>query len=762
MQKIVVCFACLIFAISMMSDVSAKPSRQRPVKNSVKIADNIPKTPVVRENRRPPRRELRRDLVNDSNLNGVSGSVVDPSENNSQNSNSNVSNISSTPSKMTVTQIGSTVHEALNTGRVILNFDNVDIKSVTRIMSEITKRTIIPDRNVNGNITILSSRRVTINEAWNLYISALEASGYGVIENNGVYRIVDLPSYRKENTQYVGTGRVKPKSGFVVALVLLSNSDSELMKTSLQPLVVAPGIISSYDPSNALIITDTAENVSRITKIAKQLDEKYKGSSIKIFQPKYIRVKELATALTEVYQANQASAKSKQQVKISAYEPTNTLIVSAPTKDFLQIEEAINKIDDESRIVKADDRSFKIYYLQNADAEDVTKSLSSLLEEKKKLIESIKKEQAGTEAAKNPETVVSTKIASDKATNSVIFYATEKEYDELVPIIRQLDVPRKQILISAIIAETQLSNSLDAGIAWQVVSDPGILASFMGGLDETGLIQSLQGGNFVAGAIGNESVEISSGSSTLRVPKLYGIIKALETKGNFNLLSTPRVVTHDHKMAKLSASKNYPFATGTKYDTNNNPIISYDYKDIGLNLEVTPHVGQNNQVRLDLNLKLADLVEWITQGNGSSQTRVPVTSERSVNNTVTLSNGETIVIGGLIDESTTETIRQVPILSKIPLIGGLFKDKSVSKASRTLFVFLTPHIIDDISNMRRITDKYGRSLFVEKSVNNPENRVETFDKNINEDKKQYLKDDDINDDVDVYDEVNDEVNDEDK
>ncbi len=736
MQKIIVCFACFILVISMTGGLFAKNTKSKWVKKPFQTANRLPERSgrlerPERLNRpsrpeRPNRPEpspttapVMRDHINDSNLSGVSGRVVDSSE-------KKVSNYPT--NKLTVNQMGETVNDALYTGRVLLNFDNVDIKSVTKIMSEITRKTIIPDRNVNGTITILSSRKVTIDEAWNLYVSALEASGYGVIQNNGSYRIVDIASYRKENTQYVGTGRIKPKSGYVVAIVLLSNSDSEQMKTSLQPLVVAPGIITSYDPSNALIITDTSENVSRITKIAKQLDEKYKGSSIKIFQPKYIRVKELATALTEVYQANAPSAKSKQQVKISAYEPTNTLIVLAPTKDFLQIEEAINKIDDETRIVKSDERNFRIYYLQNADAEDVTKSLSSLLEEKKKLIESIKKEQAGTEAAKNPETVVSTKIASDKATNSVIFYSTEKEYDELVPIIKQLDVPRKQVLISAIIAETQLSNSLDAGIAWQVVSNPGVIASFMGGLDETGLIQSLQGGNFVAGAIGNESVEITAGNSTLKVPKLYGIIKALETRGNFNLLSTPRVVTHDHKMAKLSASKNYPFATGTKYDTNNNPIISYEYKDIGLNLEVTPHVGQNDQVRLDLNLKLADLVEWITQGNGSSQTRVPVTSERSVNNTVTLSDGETIVIGGLIDESTTETIRQVPILSKLPLIGGLFKDKSVVKSSRTLFVFLTPHIIDDISNMRKVTDKYGRSLFVEKSVND-ENDESVNDEN---------------------------------
>ena len=302
MQKNIIGFACFIFVISMTC--SAYSASWEKSGEPLFMAD---KRPVVRE---------RRDHIHDSNLNGVSGRVVSPSSNN---------NSSNTSTKMTIDQMDSTVVDALNTGRILLNFDNVDIKSVTRIMSDITRRTIIPDRNVNGNITILSSRKVTIGEAWNLYISALEASGYGVIENNGVYRIVDLPSYRKENTRYVGTGRIKPKSGYVVAIVLLSNADSELMKSSLQPLVVAPGIISSYDPSNALIITDTSENVSRITKIAKQLDEKYKGSSIKIFQPKHIRVKELAAALTEVYQANAASAKSKQQVKISAYEPTNTL-----------------------------------------------------------------------------------------------------------------------------------------------------------------------------------------------------------------------------------------------------------------------------------------------------------------------------------------------------------------------------------------------------------------------------------------------------
>lgn len=630
-------------------------------------------------------------------------------------------NISGTvdPGKqLTKEEIDERVARALGSGSMTLNFDNTDIRTVTKIMADVTGKTIIVDGSVKGALTILSSRKLGIQEAWNLYVSAIEAAGYGIVAKNGAYKIVELSKSRKENATYAGTGSVKPREGFVTALVILSNADADIMRSTLAPLVPAPGIIGSYAPSNALVVTDTANNVSRITKIARQLDEKYKGSSIRIFQPNHIRVKDLATALTTVYQTTGGNnANNHQQIKIAAYEPTNTLIVLAPLKEFLQIEAVISQMDDESRISQSSERSFKVYYLKNADATEVAKSISMLLEEKKRIIQEVKKEQQGTEEAKNLDNLVSAKVAADTATNSLVFYVTEKEYKELLPMIGMLDAPQKQVLISAIIAETQLNNSLDAGIAWQVVSNPGILATFMGGQDETSLMQSLAGGNFIAGAIGSESVEINSGGSTLKIPKLYAVIKALETKGNFNLLSTPRVVTHDHKKAKLSATKTYPYATGTKYDTNNNPIISYEYKDIGLSIEVTPHVGQNNQVRLDLDLKLADLVEWMTQGSGASQTKVPVTSERNVNNIVTLNNGETIVIGGLIDEMTTETIRQVPILSKIPLIGGLFKDKSVSRTSRTLFVFLTPHIIDESKDLKDVTDKYGRALINEPPAN---------------------------------------------
>ena len=625
--------------------------------------------------------------------------------------------VPSAPIKITADKMDETVADAIKSGRIMLNFDSIEIKTITKIMSDITNKTIILDRSVSGTITIISSRKVSISEAWELYLSALEASGFGIVASGSAYKVIPIQDAKKENVKYVGTKTAKQMgTDYVVALVLLNNADAELMMNTLRPLVQVPGVISAYNPSNAVVITDTSSNVSRITQIIKQLDTNFKGTSMRVFQPRHIRVKELAAALTAVFQGNVTAGATSAglQVKIAAYEPTNTLLVMAPTREFLQIEAAISEIDVEDRVIKSDERNFKVYYLRNADAEEVSKSISLLLEEKKKLVEAIKTEQQGTEASKTPETVVSTRVAFDKATNSLMFYISEKEYKDILPMIERIDAPQKQVLITSIIAETQMDNSLDAGIAWQVVSDPGIIASFQGGFDQTGIMNSLSDGRFAVGGIGSEMIELNIGGSVLKVPKLFGIIKAIESKTNFNLLSSPKIVTHDHKEAKIVASQQLPFATGVKYDNNNQPVINYEYKDVGLTLNVTPHIGQHNQVKLDLNLAVKDLVSYLTQGTGASTVQIPIISNRELKNIVTLGNGETIVIGGLIDQKTTEVIKQVPILSKIPLIGGLFKEKSTRKNARTLFVFITPYIIDTPEDLQKVTDTYGRTMFKEK------------------------------------------------
>lgn len=621
--------------------------------------------------------------------------------------------------KLSDPKMDAAIAEALSSGMIMLNFDNVDIKAITKVMAELTKKTIIVDRSLSGNITILSSRKVSLSEAWDLYVSALEASGYGVVRSGSAYKIVPIAEAKKESTQYIGTQLAKPGPGNVVALILLNNADSELMANTIRPMVVAPGVVASYGPSNAIIITDTAQNVSRLTQIARQLDSNYRGSTLRTYQPKYIRVKELATALQNVFQGTAATGQGAnvQQVKIAAYEPTNTLIIMAPTKEFLQIEAALYDIDTEERIIRGEEKSFKVHYLKNASAEDVAKNISVLMEEKRKIVEEVRKEQQGTEEAKQADSFVSTKVAADTATNSLMFYITEKEYQALLPMIEMLDAEQKQILIMAIIAESQTDITRDLGAKWHVLDNSGFIGGFQGGLDQGALAQELTSGNFIAGGIGGEMIELTIGGATLKVPKIFGLIKALQTDNNFNLLSAPRIVTHDHKTSKLVAAQQLPFATGVKYDNNNQPIINYDYKDVGLDLEVTPHVGQNHQVRLEMKLSVKDLISWLQQGSGASSVQVPVISTRDINNTITLANGQTIVIGGLIDNKTTEVIKKVPFLHKIPLLGNLFQDTSKKTTSRTLFVFLTPHIINNTQELQQITDMYGRVIHKERGVN---------------------------------------------
>ncbi|MDQ7823941.1 MAG: type II secretion system secretin GspD [Candidatus Eremiobacteraeota bacterium] len=618
-------------------------------------------------------------------------------------------------------KIDEKISNALRSGSIMLNFDSIDIKVMTKIMAELTKRTIIVDKSVSGNITILSSRKVPVKEAWNLYISAVEAAGYGVVQVGKAYKVIPIADARKEDTRYVGMRVPKLRTGYVVALVLMNNADSELMANTLRPMMGSTGIISSYQPSNAVVITDSSQNVTRLTQIIRHLDANYRGSMLRVYQPKYIRVKELATSLQAIFQGVQGAASPaggvNQQVRISAYEPTNTLLIMATDRDFLQIENILSDIDAEDRVIKPDVRTFRVHYLKNADAEEVAKTIGTMMEEKKRLVEEIKKEQQGTAESKEKETFISSKLSFDKTTNSLVFYLTDKEYSEIKPMIDSLDIEHKQVLITCIIAEVYLKKMLDIGSKWHVVTDGG-LASFGGGLSLEGIYNTLAAGGFIAGGVSSEGVTLEIGGKEVFYPKIFALINALQTDNALNLLSAPRVLTHDHKLSKFIAGTEQPFATGVKYDNNNQPVISYEYKQVGLDLEVTPHIGQNDQVRIDMKLTIKDLVEYLKPNVGVMSYVVPVISNREIKNFITLANGQTIIIGGLIDNKTLSTIKSVPLLEKIPLLGDLlFKDKSKTAEKRTLFVFLTPHIINNSRELQEITDMYGRIIHEDKAKN---------------------------------------------
>jgi general secretion pathway protein D len=616
------------------------------------------------------------------------------------------------------TSIDKKIVDGLRSGKIMLNFDAVDIRAITKIMAELTKRNIILDSKVTGSITILSSRKVGIKEAWDLYVSALEAAGYGVVDTGKAVKVLPIADARKEDTRYVGMKIPRLKQGYIVAVVLMNSADAELMANTLRPMMTTSGIISAYAPSNAVVITDTAQNVSRLTQIVRHLDSNYRGGMLRVYQPRYVRVKELATALQPLFTAaaTTGAGAQAQMVKISAYEPTNSLLIVANDRDFIQIESILSDIDTEGRTVKPEVRTFRVHYLQNADAEDVAKVIANMMEERKKIVEEIKKEQGGTQEAKEKEAFISTKVSADKSTNSLVFYVTDREYEDLKKMITMLDTERKQVLVSAIIAEATLSKLLQIGARWHVANSS-VVGSFQGGMSLQDLFGDLKNGNFVLGHVDTAGTTLNIGGTSIFYPAIFGLIEMLQTDNTFNILSAPRLLTQDHKEASIFVGSTQPFPTGTKYDNNNQPIVSYDYKDIGLSLKVTPHISQSELVRMDITQTIKDVTGYAPTTGGGVSVQIPIVSNREVKTYITLGNNQSIIIGGLINNKTTQVMKSVPFFSKIPLLGELFKDKNREDDRTTLFVFITPHIINKPSDLQEITDKYGRIIHTEKAKN---------------------------------------------
>jgi len=624
---------------------------------------------------------------------------------------------SASPAQPSGSQLDQKLVNAIRSGKILLNFDSIDIKAITKIMAELTKKNIVLDKAVSGNITILSSRRVGIKEAWGLYVSGLEAAGFGVVDYGKFTKVMPIADARKEDTKYVGMKVPKLRQGYIVAIVLMNNADAELMANTLRPMVSPQsGVINAYVPSNAVVIADSAANVGRLTQIIKHLDSNYRGATLRVFQPKFIRVKELAAALQPLFAAAQGQTADK-QVRINAYEPTNSLLIVATERDFLQIESIMAEIDTEDRVIKPETRSFKVHYLQYADAEDVAKVIGNMMEERKRIVEEVKKEQQGTAEAKEKETFVSTKVSSDKATNSLVFYVTDKEYDELKKMIAFLDAERKQVLISAIIAEVDLKKVVEIGTRWHIVTDKG-MASFQGGLSLDSIYNLMSSGSFVAGGVSTQGISVDVSGKTLFYPNVLAAITALETENGFNLLSAPRILAQDHKEAKINVGQIIPYATGVKFDANGQPVITYDYKDVGLTLTVTPHISQGENVRLDINQVIKDVTDYLKPNIGAVGYVVPIVSNREIKTWITLKNHQTIIIGGLISNKTIDVIKRIPFLYKLPIIGkAFFQDTSKTHEKSSLFVFITPHIINSPQELQEITDRYGRVLHIDEAKN---------------------------------------------
>jgi general secretion pathway protein D len=609
---------------------------------------------------------------------------------------------------------------------ISMDFTDVEIPVLVKFMSEQTKKNFIFDERVQGKITIISPRKITTEEAYEVFLSVLQVKGFTVVEQGNTLKIIAARDAKQE-TIPTGSAKGAPAPAeFITRLIPLRFVDTQEVVALLTPIVSKDGMLTGFASSNTLLMIDSRANIDRVLRILSELDVEGVPPSMMIFTLRYASAQDAAKTFETIYQETVAQGTTPgarprtMRVARTRGVPlrfipdvrTNSLIVLAHPETMRDVGDLIQKLDVPGPASSGG--KINVYYLENADAEDLAKVLASLTERKGELPRP--GQPAVPPAAQQPtvKSVVSAeleggvRITPDKATNSLIIVASLNDYETIVQVIRRLDIRRRQVYVEAVFMEVNVDNNKDLGIEWRGAVEVGNNGAILGGTNfgfqggVTDLLAAIATGNplvlagqgLIAGGVGG-TVTLPDGTE---IPAVTAILRAAQTLGNVNILSSPHLITVDNKEAEIIVAENVPFITSQSRDQTNlaNVINTVERKDVGIILRLTPHIHESEFVTMEIYqeasaIKDASVLLATTIG--------PTTTKRSTRTNVLVKNGDSVLLGGLMQEQVSNTQTKVPLLGDIPLLGSLFRFDSVSKKKTNLLIMLTPHIIKEPSDM---------------------------------------------------------------
>jgi len=564
---------------------------------------------------------------------------------------------------------------------VSIDFNNVDINVFIKFMSELTGTNFVVDQRVKGKVTIISPSKISLTEAYKVFESVLEVHGYTTVQSGEVVKIIPSPDARSKSIETkLREESTTPRDRVVTQLIPLKYANPVEIKRLFTPMVSKSSVILAYSPTNTLIMTDVYSNIKRLLKILKEIDITGIGQEISVIPIDYSDAAKLVNLLSTVFKPTQKKTKGAQQKTLTmvADERTNTIVLLASEIDTIRIKRLISMVDKEAPRGKG---KIHVYYCKNATAEELAK-----------VLQDVPSDKVGAAKGKKAAPVVAgqVRISADKATNSLIIMADKDDYLVLEEVIKKLDIPRSMVYIEALIMEVDMEKSLDIGVDWSIFGkttidgkETAVGGGFRQGLEI--LPNELLKGGLTLGLL-TEPITIAG----VALNNISAIVNAVKTDDDFRILSTPQVLTTDNEEARITVGENRPYQTRSTTDVSGGTFESFEYRDVGKILKITPHVTEGRLVRMQINLEVTQIDQTATLLTSTTQ---PVTLKRTVDTTVIVRDNQTIVIGGLIDDVTTTNETKVPVLGDIPILGWLFRDKSDSTEKTNLYIFITPRVI---------------------------------------------------------------------
>lgn len=574
---------------------------------------------------------------------------------------------------------------------VTIDFDNVDIPVFIKFISELTGRNFVIDEKVRGKVTVISPTKIAVDEVYKVFESVMEIYGFATVPAGDVIKVIPALEARGKNTEL----RLKREEGapddrIVTQILSLQHASPDEMKKVLDPLISKTSIVLAYTPAGMLIITDVLSNIKRLQEIVTALDVEGVGEVISFVPLQSASATEIVKSLSAVFPPQKPGI---QPIRIVADSRTNSVILMASETNTTNVKKLISLMDKD---IPRSGSTLHVFRLQNGNAEDLVKVLMNLPKEAKD-----PKAPPAPAAVKAAALSKDLNVVADKATNTLIITADRDDYRIIEEVIRKLDEPRPMVYIEALIMEVSVNKNFNIGVEWRGLQDIGSSALSGLGSGATGLGMAGFSGqpiipqvNTATGAVsmpagfslGVIGAGIQIGSVVF--PNIGAVLQAYQKDSDVSILSTPQLLTLNNEDAEINVGKNVPYITRSDTSATVPGQVygqSYEYKDVGIALKITPHINEDRFVRLKIDQQVTKLT--------GDQTTTPTTLKRTAKTTVVIRDKETVVIGGLIDDSTIVDTYQVPCIGDIPFLGWLFKTRGSGREKSNLFVFITPHII---------------------------------------------------------------------
>jgi general secretion pathway protein D len=635
------------------------------------------------------------------------------------------------------------------------DYPDIEIKELIPIMAEMTGKRFVYSDKIGGKISISSKEPITVAAAYKVFLTALQMNDLTIVRSGKFHKIIKARDAIKQSVETYSGSYFPDSDQMIIKIVKLKYIPAAELVKSLRSLYSKEGDIKEYEPTNSLIISDWGSNVEKIIRIVRELDVPGFEETMEVIPIKYAVASDIAELINKIINKGEKSGSSvprfrrsrknddsgKSSVSLSYVtddKRTNSIIALGNKGGIEKAKELVATLD--SRPDGDQEGGIYVYYVKHNDAEEVAKTLGGIADESKKAADSASKSGGSgsssslpvTAVPKTPSQIFGSEVAvkADKNTNSLLITASPQDYKKVKNILSQIDIPRDQVFVEAVIMEITSDNQRQVGVDIASITTPegtgddfanpaqafavnGMFGNESGGivdfLNPANITNALSGGILSFG--GGDEKFIQLGGQTVGVQSVTALVKLLQRYRVGNVLSTPKIMAMDNEEAVLEVGReivvgNIATAAAGVSQT------AVQRADVNTSLEITPSISpESNAVRMKIKQEVKDVV---SQGDPNTDI-----TQKALTTNIVVPNGDTAVLGGLVSEKSSNVTRKVPLLGDIPILGWLFRSNNKTVDKSNLMVFITPRIIRNPAQSKELlTQEVDKRLrFIKKNMN---------------------------------------------